>query len=94
MHKVGDIVWRGYARRYDDRTYWPEIRPGQVTLVHDDGTIDVNMMGVVPGCEGKRNPGGWVAWHQPPERYHLAPEAALVEAKATVEQASELAGAA
>lgn len=89
-HKVGDIVWRGYARSYSDpAVYWPEIRPGRVSKVSDDGTLEVWMFGLMPGTETKRNPGSWRAWHQDPARYHRTPEAALAEAKEAVAQIDE-----
>lgn len=87
MHKVGDTVWRGYARHFGDpKEVWPEIRPGKVTAVDEDGTIAVALKGIMPGTEGKRNPGGWMAWYQPPERYRATPEEALADAKAAVTQ--------
>jgi len=90
MHKVGDTVWRGYARHYGDGvTYWPEIRPGDVRAVHDDGTIDVTLCGVMPVREGRRSPGAWVAFRQPPERYHATPETALAEAHNAVAQCED-----
>lgn len=86
-HKAGDTVWRGYARPYDDDgVYWPEIRPGRVSRVNDDGSLEVFMQGRMPGSEGKRSAGSWTAWHQDPDRYHSTPEAALVDAKLALAQ--------
>jgi hypothetical protein len=89
-HKVGDLVWRGYARVYSDAdTYWPEIRPGRISKIADDGSLEVWMFGLMPGTEGKRNPGSWRAWNQDPELYHATPEAALEDAKAALAQVEE-----
>ena len=85
-HKAGDTVWRGYARPYDDGVYWPEIRPGRVSRVNDDGSIEIHMHGRMPGTEGKRTPGAWTAWNQDPERYHSTPEAALADAQLALAQ--------
>lgn len=91
-HKVGDTIWRGFARRWDlDGAWMPEIRPGQIRAVDADGYVDVVMSGAMPGMEGKRNPGAWVATGQPPERYSRTPEAALRIAKLAVDEAQALA---
>lgn len=89
--KAGDLIWRGYARPYGFGTperHYPEIRPGTVRHVHDDGTCDVVMEGIMPGRESKRNPGFWMAYHLAPELMLDTPEAALAQALAAVKQCS------
>jgi len=95
MHKVGDLVWRGYARTFGrSDVYYPEIRPGRVIEIDADGLLRVQMEGVIPGSEGRRNPGAWIAWHQPPERYFATPDEALADAKAAMSQIEDPADAA
>jgi len=80
--KPGDIGWRGYARHYGNpKEWWPEIRPARVVEVNNDGLLRLHMEGIIPGSEGKRNPGGWVAWNVDPDLLHKTPEAALRQAK-------------
>ena len=80
--KAGDLCWRGYARNYGNpKEWWPEIRPGRVTAINTDGSLSCTMEGVIPGAEGKRNPGSWVAWSLRPVLLHRTPEDALRAAK-------------
>lgn len=80
--KVGDIGWRGYARHYGNpKEWWPEIRPARVVKVNDDGTLDLHMEGIIPGSEGKRNPGSWVGRNMDPSLLHRTPETALKQAR-------------
>lgn len=89
-HAVGDIVWRGYARKFDGEPgWWPEIRQGRITKIHDDGTLTVRLLGCIPGSEGKRNPGVWLAWYQPPERYRARSDYAMGDAERAVEDINE-----
>lgn len=88
--KVGDRGWRGYARQYVEGSDWyPEIRPGTVTGVDEDGTLRLSMEGVMPGRERKRTPGGWISWGIEPELFHRTPEEALAQAKRAVAQQAE-----
>ncbi|CCB64426.1 hypothetical protein [Hyphomicrobium sp. MC1] len=88
--KKGDAFWRGYARSWDSgQTYYPEIRAGHIQDVNDDGTYRCIMVGIMPGMERKRTPGGWIAFGLDPDLMHQTPEAALACALTAVEQASE-----
>lgn len=80
--KLGDTVWRGYARHHGNpKEWWPEIRPGRITEVNDDGTYRLHMEGIMPGSERKRHPGGWIHYGADAELLHKTPEAALRQAK-------------
>lgn len=96
--KEGDECWRGYARIYhaSDKPLWsPEIRPATITEIRD-GRCRIMMRGVMPGAEGKRTPGAWVAWDYDPANLHRTPETALrmakrVAADANAEEAAKAA---
>lgn len=80
--KAGDAGWRGYARHYGDPSRWfPEVRPTTVDEVNKDGTLRCRMQGIIPGSEGKRNPGQWVAFSLDADLLHRTPEKALSYAK-------------
>lgn len=82
MWKVGDRGWRGYARHYGNpKEWWPEIRPFTIRRDNGDGSYELSVEGVIPGGEGKRNPGSWIAFSVDPELMHRTPEAALRQAK-------------
>jgi hypothetical protein len=85
--KAGDLIWRGYARPYGTPDgHYPEIRPGHIRHVHEDGTCDVVMEGIMPGRENKRNPGFWMTYHLDPDLMLDTPEAALAQALEAVKQ--------
>ena len=80
--KVGDKFWRGYARTWDHgQSYVAEIRPGHVCRVNDDGSFKCIMVGTMPGTEGKRTPGFWIAYSLDADLLVTTPELALVQAK-------------
>lgn len=79
--KKGDRAWRGYARHYGNpKEWWPEIRPLQIVDVRPDGELRCHMEGIMPGAEGRRNPGSWVALNLEPDLLHDTPQAALSDA--------------
>lgn len=84
--KVGDTIWHGYARVYIEggRDWCPEIRPGKIVEVQRDGLLRLQMEGVMPGSERKRNPGAWMVWGVDPATVRRTPEDALEDAHACV----------
>lgn len=85
--KKGDQFWRGYARSWDDgHSHYPEIRAGRIEHVNDDGTFRCVMVGIMPGAERKRTPGGWIAFGLDSDLLHRTPEAALQCALKAVDQ--------
>jgi hypothetical protein len=76
--KKGARIWRGYARVFIEGGEWfPEIRPGRVSRISEDGSLELHMDGVMPGSERRRNPGGWLSRNIDPANVADNPHAAL-----------------
>lgn len=89
--EVGAKGWRGYARTYPSSptTWFPEIRPCTIRRIKSDGYLEVANEGLMPGSEGKRNPGCWISLAMDPDDFCATPEAALERAKRAAAQHGE-----